>query len=209
MLKTISIAHQKGGVGKSLLSLQLCGAIDGCVIFDLDNQNSCSFLSAARDKPFEVINIETEKELNNALDKYEGTKTIIIDCGGFDSTLNRTAIANSDIVLAPVKDNSFEMLALKRFVEIMHNIHVKSDVKAYALINNVNALAKDFERLESFVSKNNDIGLLKTVIRQRADFPSSLDAGTTVTEVSKFSKASIEIYRLIDELKSIKGVNNG
>ena len=205
MKKTIAISHQKGGVGKSLLSLHLCGAIPGAIIIDLDTQSSCAYISNARETPFNVISINTndqdaEKQLFKILDQYEGKETIIIDCGGFDSSMNRTAIANSDIVLTPVKDNSFEILAFKRFMEILNEVQVKSDVKGFALINNVNAQTKDFDRLRDLISKSN-ITLLDTIIRQRADFNNTLEAGTTVTEVTMFSKASKEILDLIQELK--------
>jgi len=203
MYRIIAIAHSKGGVGKSLLSLHLAAGIDDCIIFDLDAQNSTFNISSARVEPFKVIKINSESNFFEALDLYEDSNNILIDVGGYDNDLNRLAIANSDIVVVPVKDNSFEILALQNFMKVINTIKSKSDVKVFALINNVHPRSKDFERLTSYIKKQKNINLLNTIIRQRAEYQNTLEEGLTVLEKTQFSKASIDIINLIEELKDI------
>lgn len=199
----VSIAHSKGGCGKSLLTLNLAPLVKDLVLIDLDTQNSITEINQARDKKHKVKSATTEKEFFNLLDKYED-KNIIIDCGGIDSGINRLAVVNSDILIVPVKDNSFEILAFKRYIKVINQLIEKNpDLKVLALINNVHPSSKDFDRLKDLVSKYDYIKLAKTIIRQRADYPNYLEEGTTVVEKSKEKKATKEIKLLYKEIKEV------
>ena len=201
----ISIAHSKGGCGKSLLTLNLAPLIKDLVLIDLDTQNSVTEINRARDKKHIVKSATTEKDFFDLLDKYED-KNIIIDCGGIDSNINRLAVANSDVLIVPVKDNSFEILAFKRYIKVIEKLIEKNpDLKVLALINNVHHSSNDFTRLEELVSKHSFIKLAKTIIRQRADYANFLEAGTTVVETSKEKdgKAAKEIQALYKEIKEV------
>jgi len=203
-----SIAHSKGGCGKSLLSLNLAPLINDLILIDLDTQNSITEINKARKKKHKIKTATTEKEFFNILDKYEDNN-IVIDCGGIDSDINRLAIANSDILIIPVKDNSFEILAFKRFLKVINKILEKNqELKIFVLLNNVHFSTKDFSRLEAIIEKqkNQNLQLLNTIIRTRADFANYLEIGTTVYEKDKKSKASKEIKSLYKELFTKKGL---
>ncbi len=199
----VSIAHSKGGCGKSLLTLNLAPLVKDLVLIDLDTQNSITEINQARDKKHNVKSATTEKEFFNLLDKHED-KNIIIDCGGIDSDINRLAVVNSDVLIVPVKDNSFEILAFKRYIKVINQLIEKNpDLKVLALINNVHHSSNDFDRLKDLISKNSHIKLAKTIIRQRADYANYLEAGTTVVEKSKDKKAVKEIKSLYKEIKEV------
>jgi len=199
----VSIAHSKGGCGKSLLTLNLAPLVKDLVLIDLDTQNSITEINQARDKKHKIKSATTEKEFFNLLDKYED-KNIIIDCGGIDSDINRLAVVNSDILIVPVKDNSFEILAFKRYIKVINQLIEKNpSLKVLALINNVHPSSKDFDRLKDLISKNSHIKLANTIIRQRADYANYLEAGTTVVEKSKDKKATKEIKSLYKEIKEV------
>jgi len=203
-----SIAHSKGGCGKSLLSLNLAPLIKDLILIDLDTQNSITEINKARNKKHKIKTATTEKEFFNILDKYEDNN-IVIDCGGIDSDINRLAIANSDILIIPVKDNSFEILAFKRFLKVINKILEKNqELKIFVLLNNVHFSTKDFSRLEAIIEKqkNQNLQLLNTIIRTRADFANYLEIGTTVYEKDKKSKASKEIKSLYEEVFTKKGL---
>lgn len=205
-MKTIAIAHSKGGVGKSLLTLNIAGAYtkneDPIIIIDLDAQHSSTMISNARAIPFKVFQTQDEAGLFAILDEYEDTHTILIDCIGADTDLNRLALINSDIVISPVKDNSFEVLAFKKFIALLDDLRDKKDIKAFGVINNVHPRASDFDRLRDLVS-DSKVTLLDSIIRQRADYNNTLEAGTTVAEASNFSKAAKEIQTLVTEIKGL------
>jgi len=199
----ISIAHSKGGCGKSLLTLNLAPLFKNLVLIDLDTQNSISQINQFREKKFKISQAKKQEELFNILDKNED-KNIIIDCGGIDSDINRLAVVNSDILIVPVKDNSFEILAFKRYINVIEKLVAKNpDLKVLALLNNVHAQSKDFERLKKLVDEFDFITLAKSIIRTRADYANYLEAGTTVFEKDKTKKSSKEIEKLYEEIKDL------
>lgn len=202
-MSVISIAHSKGGVGKSLLTLNLAPLYKKLLIIDLDTQNSVSEINAVRDHKHLVHTAKNQEQLFKLLDQYEDTHDILIDCGGIDSDMNRLAMSNSHIVVTPVKDNSFEILAFRRFLEIIEKLKSVSEFKTVALINNVHPNTKDFDRLKSIVSKNGNVELLNTIIRSRADLSNQLDYGTTAVEDLPDSKAALEVKELYKELKGL------
>jgi len=199
----ISIAHSKGGCGKSLLTLNLAPLFKNLVLIDLDTQNSISQINQFREKKFKIFQAKKQEELFNILDENED-KNIIIDCGGIDSDINRLAVVNSDILIVPVKDNSFEILAFKRYINVIEKLVAKNpDLKVLALLNNVHAQSKDFERLKKLVDEFDFITLAKSIIRTRADYANYLEAGTTVFEKDKTKKSSKEIEKLYEEIKDL------
>ena len=203
-MKTISISHSKGGSSKSTLCLNFAPLIKNLVLIDLDNQQSSYEINQARNKKHKVVIPTNEKELFTILDKYEENSNLLIDCGGYDSDLNRLAILNSDILIVPVKDNSFEILAFKKYIKVIEKLVKKNpELKVLVVISNVHHSSNDFERLEKLISKYDFITLAKNIIRQRADFANLLDAGTTAVEKDKKSKAAKEITKLYKEIKDL------
>lgn len=197
----ITVSHSKGGVSKSTIIMHLLGLLqDQAVVIDTDLQQSAFKLNSFRKKPLNIFTATNESELFELLDTYEN-KTILIDTAGIDSTLNRLCIANSDICLVPVKDNSLEILEIVSYEKVLTEIKLQSPVKCFALLSNIHHSTKNFGRLEGFVSDSKTLGMFDTILRTRSDFPNTLDAGTTVTEANKNSKASKEIIQLWKELQ--------
>jgi len=203
----ISISHSKGGCGKSLLTLNLAPIIKNLLIIDLDTQSSVTEINQARKSKFNILSSKNEKDFFNILDNNED-KNIIIDCGGIDSDINRLAVVNSDILIVPVKDNSFEILAFRRYLKVIEKLINKNpDLKVLVVLNNVHYLSKDFTRLKELVAKYDYIKLANTIIRTRADFSNFLELGTTIYEEDKTKKSSLEIKSLYKEIKKV--VKNG
>ena len=152
-MKIISISNAKGGTSKSTLCLNLGPFIKNLVIIDLDNQQSCYQINKVREKKHKVLIPTNEKELFTILDKYEDNSNILIDCGSYDTDFKRVAIVNSDILIIPLKDNSFEMLAFKKYIKVIEKLYKKnSKLKIVVVISNVHCLSTDFNRLKILVT---------------------------------------------------------
>ncbi len=207
----ITVAHSKGGVGKSLLAWHL--AIELKVpIVDLDFQKTLVYTNNLRKangyKPLEIIQPDSPEEFIELMDHWPEDKDIIIDVGGFDSNLNRAAIYISDVIITPAVDRVTEMAGLYKFHEIIKELStkMKTDIKADILLNDVNPNAKDFSLIEELVENLDHFRLLDTVIAHRADFYKSMEEGKGVTEIKdnvakEKNKAKAEIKKLIKEIK--------
>lgn len=202
----ITVAHSKGGVGKSLLAWHLAIAMKTPII-DLDFQKTLVYTNKLREacgyKKLDIIQPDTQHEFIELIDSWPEEKNIIIDVGGFDSNLNRAAILISDIVITPAVDRVTEMAGLYKFHQIIEELSekMKTDVRASILLNDVSPSSKDFTVITDLVDNLKHFDLMETIISHRADYYKLMEEGRGVTELEK-SKAKLEIKKLIKEIKA-------
>ena len=203
----ITIAHSKGGVGKSLLAWHLSIAM-GVPIIDLDFQKTLVYVNKLREMhgrvPINIIHPENTEAFIGLYDSWTNDKDIIIDVGGFDSDLNRTAIYVSDIVITPAVDRVTEMAGLYKFHAVLEDISqsVGTKIKTYVLLNDVSPVSRDFSVIKDMIDSLGHFDLLESIVAHRADFYRSMEEGRGVTEGID-TKASCEILALVAEIKRI------
>jgi len=208
----ISIAHTKGGVGKSTIALNLAIQLQdeyNIEIVDLDFQQTVSYTNRLRDKALKVKSFDSLKKLEKYILNDNNNRISIIDVGGFDSDINRMAIIMSDIVITPVSDGATEILGLIRFEKILDEISktMNENIKTMVLINNIDPKKRKLDDLIDYIKENKHFNLFKTVLRRRADYGKALDKGLGVIEYDKKSKASKEFISFSKEVeKTIKKV---
>jgi chromosome partitioning protein len=201
----ITIAHTKGGVGKSLLSWHLAIAMKVPIV-DLDFQKTLVYTNSLRKqnglKELDIVHLRKQEEFIKFFENWPDDKHLIVDVGGFDSNLNRMAMFISDIIITPAVDRVTEMAGLFKFHQIIDDLSNKMgrEVKSHVLLNDVSPSAKDFSVMEELVEEYDRFELLDTVISHRADFYKTMEEGKGVTELKK-SKAKEEIKKLIKEIK--------
>ena len=202
----ITIAHSKGGVGKSLLAWHLAIGLKVPIV-DLDFQRTLVYTNNLREangyKKLKLIQPESPKDFIELMDSWPDDKNIIIDVGGFDSNLNRAAIYISDIIITPAVDRVTEMAGLYKFHQIIDELSkkMKTDIKADILLNDVSPSAKDFSVMEELVENLDNFRLMNSIVAHRADFYKTMEEGKGVTELEGKSKAKKELKQLIKEIK--------
>jgi len=202
----ITVAHSKGGVGKSLLAWHLAIGLKVPIV-DLDFQKTLVYTNNLRKangfKKLKIIQPETPESFIELMDEWDENKNIIIDVGGFDSNLNRAAIYISDIIITPAVDRVTEMAGLYKFHQIIEelSIRMKVDIEAEILLNDVSPTQKDFKVIEDLVDNLKHFKLMDTIIAHRADFYKTMEEGMGVTEIDGKSKAKKELKKLIKEIK--------
>lgn len=205
----ITIAHSKGGVGKSLLAWHLAIGMKAPIV-DLDFQKTLVYTNNLRRvndrKPLKIIQPESPEEFIDLIDNWPDDKDIIIDVGGFDSNLNRVAIYISDLVITPAVDRVTEMAGLYKFHEIITELsnRMKSNIKANILLNDVSPSSKDFTIIEELVDNLEHFRLMKSILAHRADFYKTMEEGMGITELKSCkekNKAKQELKKLIKEIK--------
>jgi len=203
----ITVAHTKGGVGKSLIAWNLAIAMKARVV-DLDFQQTLLFANSIREQSgYKTISVEHFDSLESFFEFYESledNECVIIDVGGFDSDLTRMALYVADIIITPASDRLTELTGLMKFNEIIKEVSesTESNLISHILINNVSPNARDFTIISDFVNENSNFKMMKSIIHQRADYYKCLAEGKSVVEL-KNSKAKQEIQNLVKEIRKV------
>ena len=210
--KIISIAHQKGGVGKSTIAFNLAVELSKkykVSVIDLDFQKSLTIFNEHRKEsslpPLNIFSFDNQKDFINFL-KRNKDDIVLIDLGGFDSDLNRIAMIASDMMITPVSNSMIEIYGLENFKQILIDLkEVEPEMKSFVLLNNIDPRAsKAIIELQEYIQSNpNYFKLLKTIIRRRNDFIKGFELGKSVVEINNKSKASKEIKSLIKDIEKI------
>jgi len=211
MHKVITIAHQKGGVGKSTIALNLAVELSKkypLKVIDLDFQKSLTIFNEHRREmdlpPLEVVGVKNNKELTEIIKKSEGI--ILIDSGGFDSDLNRLALLHSNFIITPLSNSLIEIYGLQSFQQILEELQeIKEEIKSYILLNNIHPnTKKGIEEIRGFIQeKGRFFRMLDAVLRRRSEFARSFEEGRSVVEINPLSKASKELMALIEEIEML------
>ncbi|HKM18620.1 MAG TPA: ParA family protein [Aliarcobacter sp.] len=194
----ITVAHTKGGVGKSTLAWNLAHSLlekgEKVTIVDLDFQQTLFFINSLCENPkLEVLQPQDTSELLEIFENQQGY--LIVDVGGFDSDINRTAMSKANKILVPISESVTEIIGFKTFEAILGEVGNKT---IDMVLNNIHPLQKDFTSVEAAIQNDNS-NLLKTIIRQRKTYKIVLADGKSVFE-SNDLKAIDEIRGLRDEL---------
>jgi len=202
----ISILNQKGGVGKTTLSISLAAALawrkQRVLLVDADPQGSALDWVAVRgekDTPFAAVGIPKpilHVELPKMVKNYD---TVIIDGPPRVYDVARSAVNASDAVLIPVLPSQFDVWAAEETVKLLEECATyKKNLKAAFVINRKianTAIGRDVAKALKLYPQP----VLKTVISQRVAFAESA-RGRTVLELDADSAASTEIQALAKEV---------
>ena len=188
----ITVAHTKGGVGKSTLAWHLAHSFYGenVTIIDLDFQQTLKFVNVMSGNSLRILQPKDINTLLETLDAIKPDDICIIDVGGFDSDINRTAIEHSDKVLIPISDSVTEVLGFKTFENILNELD--TDAELNIVLNNIHPLTKNFDVIKKAVEK------YKPKLMFLAN---PMGVGNSIFGVLNNSVAKEEINGVRDELK--------
>jgi chromosome partitioning protein len=213
--RIIAVVNQKGGSGKTTLSMQLAGALSRrksqVLVVDADPQGTATRWAASADdeKPFpaavvglSAANNKVHREVRKFVDNYD---FIIIDCPpAADSPVPQSALLIADLGLVPIIPSPLDMWAAIGIREVIGTVSgLNEDLKARLVINqcqpNTTLAQEALEVLPEF-----GIDLCDTYIRQRQVYRQSAVFGQTVHDFgSKATAATEEIEALTDEVLAL------
>jgi chromosome partitioning protein len=213
--KIIAVTNQKGGSGKTTLSMQLAGALarrgHKVMVVDADPQGTATRWAATADddKPFpasvvglSAASAKVHREVKKFVDDYD---YIIIDCPpAADSPVPQSALLVADLALVPIIPSPLDMWAAVGIREVIGNVgDINEGLKSRLVINQCQpntTLTKDaLEVLPEF-----GIELCNTYMHQRQVYRQSAVFGQTVHDFgSKAAPAIEEMEALTDEVVAL------
>jgi len=205
--KVISVLNQKGGVGKTTLTIHIATALarkgEKVLLVDADPQGSALDWSALRpNEPLFPVAGLPKASIHKELPKLvQGYGTVLIDGPPRVYDVAQSAIMASDLVLIPVQPSPYDVWAAKEIVDLLGEASVyKGKLKSAFVINRKitnTAIGRDVaEALAEY-----PVPVFKSTVCQRVAFAESASGGLTVYDTSPNSPARKEIDALVAELK--------
>jgi len=202
----VGVLNQKGGVGKTTISVNLAASLaragSRVLLIDADPQGSALDWAAARqgDPLFSVVGFprpSIHKEIGQIGHGYDH---IVIDGPPRVTDLARSAIMASDIVLIPVQPSPYDIWAAEEVVKLIDEARVfKDSLKSVFVVNRKitnTAIGRDVrEALAAY-----PVHVLESSVTQRVVFAEAAAQGQAVYEIETAGPAAAEIESVANEL---------
>ena len=202
----VGVLNQKGGVGKTTLSVNLaaCLARTGArvLLIDADPQGSSLDWAAARqgEPLFSVVGFPRATIHKEIAQLGLGYDHIIIDGPPRVTDLARSAIMASDIVVIPVQPSPYDIWAAEEVVKLITEARVyKENIKSVFVVNRKitnTAIGRDVrDALAAY-----PIHVLNASVAQRVVFAEAAAQGQAIFEIDPTGPAVAEMEAVAAEL---------
>jgi chromosome partitioning protein len=214
-IKIVTVANQKGGCGKTTLTMGLAGTLGvrghRVLVIDADSQATATRWAAAADDdapfPATVIGLAaTPDKLHREIRKHihGGYDFIIVDCPpSLESPAPQSAMLVSDLVIVPVIPSPADLWAtqgMKRLIE--HASALNESLHAIMVANMVPHTALGRDALCAL--KEFGLPLANGALRQRTAYRESAVEGVPVQGLGpRAREATAEINALTDEIHAL------
>lgn len=199
----IGVLNQKGGVGKTTISVNLAATLSRngrrVLLVDADPQGSALAWSSLREREplFPVIGMAKPTLHRELPELAKGYDSVVIDGAPRVNEIARAATLASDLILIPVQPSPYDVWASADTVRLIREARqFKGDIKAAFLINRRIAKTAIGRDVASALAQFEDIPVLAAGLGQRVIFAESAARGLSVIEAAPDSEAAHELTSL-------------
>ena len=204
-MKIITIGNSKGGVGKSTITANLAVAATQhgkkVLIIDADPQGSSMGFRSIRETDDIKATAITAPTIHKDVGAFDNFDLILIDAGGRDSAVFRSAIMAADLFLIPVLPSVYDIWASEETINTLREARSFKDLDARFVINMViprTIMAR--ETSEAMAQYTDDAPLLNTRLTALEAHKKCIMQGKSVLEFEPKGKAAQEIRALYAEI---------
>lgn len=202
----IAVLNQKGGVGKTTLSVNLAAALalsgQRVLLIDADPQGSALDWQAARTGAslFPVAGIAKPTLHKDIPGLASGYGHVVIDGPPRVNELAKSAILAANLILIPVQPSPYDVWAAEEIVKLIQEVALyKEGLRSLFVVTRKignTAIGRDVAN----ALKEYPFPLAATAIGQRVVYAESAASGLSVLEAEPKGMAAKEIRSLIREL---------
>ncbi|OOF41011.1 partition protein [Rodentibacter rarus] len=212
-MKVIAVLSQKGGSGKSTISINIARSLQlrgyNVALIDTDPQASAREWNALSNEDFfPVYGCDkgiSEKEIKH-LEKV--ADFLLIDGAPRIEKSMTDAIRLADYILIPLKPSQFDIWACKDSIELVQTrMQIDDKLKSGLVLSQVNKKTNLAKEVIQFIQENFEIPLLQHSTGSRISYAEVLSSGGTVFE-SQSKEAKEEINQITNEILKELGVEN-
>jgi len=206
----ISVLNQKGGTGKTTIAVNIATFLanqgENVILIDSDKQGSASQWREHRIEQktltqFPAVQIVTPT-LAEDLPKMSH-KFVIIDVGGHDGKVFRSAMVASDVIIIPVTPSGVDFWSSEETFKLTEEVRIYKKLKVIGMINMLlpnTKVSHEIDELIDGFETDYKISFLKNRLVARVQYKYSLNDGIGISEQDSDLKAKNEFIEMAKEL---------
>ncbi|MBE9044329.1 AAA family ATPase [Pleurocapsales cyanobacterium LEGE 10410] len=204
--RVFGVLNQKGGSGKTTISLHLASALSNkghkVLLIDGDPQGSARDWLSARveDCPFGLVGLDRpiiHKELPKLASEYD---YVVIDGAPRVTDLTRSAILASDLVLIPIQPSPLDIWASNEILDLVKEASIYKPSIESAIVISRKIINTNIGDETINLLKEHQLPILDSIIHQRIVYAECLKDGRTALETGSNQTATKEIEQFAAEL---------
>lgn len=209
-MKTIAIISQKGGAGKTTVSIHLAVAAEErglkTAIFDLDPQASAATWADKRTKEAPAVVSAQASRLPGLLEQAAAQQAdlVIIDSAPNADAASLAAARAADVILIPCRPAAFDLNAIGTTLALAS----VAGKPAFVLLNAVPPQGRVGEEARQALI-GGGVAVAEPVLHQLVAFSHAVNDGRSAQELDAKSKAAAEISALFDWIMQQANMQTG